>query len=223
MSAPPDAPPPLSALYIVFHTLLALVGWQMLGGLLATPASMLFNAGLLSGVAAGALTICAGQAAMLVPVLRWNVARAALRPRMRRPWQVPLVLAAVMGVNVLVIPRFSLPVFGAGQTGDAVAAGDVKWVVLGALSIAVAAPVVEELFFRGWLWNRLASVWSPAAVAVATGMAFVLSHGQYGPSVVPITVALTLLRMREGGVRSSIAVHMGMNVLAALTLGRPQS
>ncbi len=214
-----DVPPPLSALYVVFHTLVALVGWLVLGGLLATPVMMLGNAGWLSATAALVLTMVIGQAITLVPVLRRGVARAALRPRMRQPWLIPLALAAVMCVNFLVVRRLGLPVSGAGPSGAAVGAGDMPWAILAALSVAVAAPVVEELFFRGWLWQRLASVWSPTSVGVATGVAFALAHGQYGASVLPLTVALTVLRLREGGVRSTIALHMAMNTLVVLTMG----
>ena len=110
-----DVPPPLSALYVVFHTLVALVGWLVLGGLLATPVMMLGNAGWLSATAALVLTMVIGQAITLVPVLRRGVARAALRPRMRQPWLIPLALAAVR--------RLGLPVSGAGPSGAAVVPG----------------------------------------------------------------------------------------------------
>ena len=75
-----DVPPPLSALYVVFHTLVALVGWLVLGGLLATPVMMLGNAGWLSATAALVLTMVIGQAITLVPVLRRGVARGEFRP-----------------------------------------------------------------------------------------------------------------------------------------------
>ena len=77
--------------------------------------------------------------------------------------------------------------------------------------------MAEELFFRGWLWARLSRSWSPPVVAVVTGAAFAMAHAQFAASVLPLTVALTWLRLRDGSLRAPLALHLLMNTLAAAT------
>jgi membrane protease YdiL (CAAX protease family) len=80
------------------------------------------------------------------------------------------------------------------------------------------APLVEELFFRGFLYPAL-SRWTGSALSiVVTAGAFSLLHeGQLAHAWAPLLVlfivgvALTLVRARTGSVATSVLVHMGYN------------
>lgn len=82
----------------------------------------------------------------------------------------------------------------------------------------LVAPVVEELFFRGFVYPALAR-WTGAATSIIlTGGAFSLLHeGQLAHAWAPLLilffvgVVLTIVRARTNSVATSILVHMGYN------------
>jgi len=88
----------------------------------------------------------------------------------------------------------------------------------------IGAPVAEELFFRGWLWEGLRPRWGAWGTGVMTGLLFVLMHGAGGewrllPLLVPAAAAvLSVAREVRGSVRASMAVHAFGNGLASLAL-----
>jgi membrane protease YdiL (CAAX protease family) len=86
------------------------------------------------------------------------------------------------------------------------------------LSMTLAASVVEELFFRGWLWTGLRRHWGPAAVGFATSLLWLASHIGEGLSRLPYLIApaivLSIGRHRCGSVRAAIALHFINNVCA---------
>jgi membrane protease YdiL (CAAX protease family) len=94
--------------------------------------------------------------------------------------------------------------------------------------LAVLAPVVEELFFRGWLWSALRKTWSPGLTMTWTtglwlGMHFM--DGSLRPLILlPTGILLALARQYGDSVRASMVLHLmnnGMVVavqLAALLL-----
>jgi membrane protease YdiL (CAAX protease family) len=87
-----------------------------------------------------------------------------------------------------------------------------------------AAPLIEELFFRGFLYPVLRRFGAVLAV-VATSLAFALVHGaQYGwawPAVLVMFViglVLTITRARTGSVAASFLVHVGYNLMLFVLL-----
>lgn len=60
---------------------------------------------------------------------------------------------------------------------DAVKDSSVRLILVGILAVAVA-PVVEELFFRGFLFGGLRGRWGVVGAAVASGALFGLAHFQ---------------------------------------------
>jgi hypothetical protein len=89
--------------------------------------------------------------------------------------------------------------------------------VMGVLAI-LAAPLMEELFFRGFLYPVLRRSGAVIAIVV-TSVAFALVHGgQYGWawSVVLLMflvgLVLTLVRARTGSVASGFLIHAGYNL-----------
>lgn len=95
------------------------------------------------------------------------------------------------------------------------------WVhVFEACIMVLVAPVVEELWFRGWLWTGLRKHWSMAATAFLTAAFFVVVHA---PATVwaPLQYALaagimTAAREVGGSIRASVAVHIIWNLTTVI-------
>jgi membrane protease YdiL (CAAX protease family) len=89
--------------------------------------------------------------------------------------------------------------------------------LLKVIELALVAPVVEELFFRGWLWSALDRVWHAVPTAVVTGGLFLLIHAPSGVGrviiLLPLTILLSVARYRCDSVRASLALHMINNGL----------
>jgi membrane protease YdiL (CAAX protease family) len=89
--------------------------------------------------------------------------------------------------------------------------------MLAAFGIFIA-PLVEELFFRGFVYPALARWTGGALSIVVTAAAFSLLHeGQLAHAWVPLLVlfsvgvVLTVVRARTNSVATSVLVHMGYN------------
>jgi uncharacterized protein len=87
--------------------------------------------------------------------------------------------------------------------------------------VAVLAPVSEELFFRGWLWEALRRRGhAPGITACLTATPWLLLHGIDAPGrilvLIPAAVIISLARDYGGGVRASLAVHVTNNGAAVL-------
>jgi membrane protease YdiL (CAAX protease family) len=92
------------------------------------------------------------------------------------------------------------------------------------------APLMEELFFRGFLYPVLARGLGVGAGVVITGAAFALLHGSqlkfaWGPVLVIFMVglALTYVRAKKNSVAASLLIHVAYNgtiaVLMLVTTG----
>lgn len=87
------------------------------------------------------------------------------------------------------------------------------------------APLVEELFFRGFLYPALTR-WTGSIIAiVVTAAAFAALHGtQLAYSWAPLLVlfvvgsVLTLIRALKGSVATCVIVHMGYNLVLFLVI-----
>jgi membrane protease YdiL (CAAX protease family) len=85
------------------------------------------------------------------------------------------------------------------------------------LVVLVLAPVAEELFFRGWLWNALSKHWGALLTASVTGFLWLFVHLEQGifmpAALLPIAVILALARHFGRSVYASIAVHATLNLV----------
>jgi len=90
---------------------------------------------------------------------------------------------------------------------------------LGFFAIAVAAPIVEELLFRGLLQNALARFIPIWAAILLASFVFAAVHGQpYAiPGLMSLSIAFGYLYHRTGSLRTNIILHM-LNNSAALLL-----
>ena len=92
------------------------------------------------------------------------------------------------------------------------------------LSVAVAAPLIEEMIFRGmllsWLTRRMRN-W-PAIVLSAAVFAGVHLLDPNAIAVIPglflLGVVLAWVALRRGDLSLPIAIHSGINVLAAISI-----
>jgi membrane protease YdiL (CAAX protease family) len=138
---------------------------------------------------------------------------------------VPLGFAIEIAAGILLLP-ISHFVKHAPQrvVQDLNSAHGGKLAVLGVTAL-VAAPVIEELFFRGLLLRALQRRMSAPAAVVVSALAFGLAHVvfDFGSGVVlPALVALGALSgifaIRTGNLSRSILLHAGFNLVAVLAV-----
>jgi membrane protease YdiL (CAAX protease family) len=88
------------------------------------------------------------------------------------------------------------------------------------LLIVVAAPISEEICFRGMLYGGLRERWPRIAAALLAGLIFGALHALTGLSAVPPLVffgfALCLLYEKTGSILPGIVLHMLNNSVALL-------
>ncbi len=92
--------------------------------------------------------------------------------------------------------------------------------VIGLTLVAcLVAPLVEELFFRGALYGRLAKT-SAARAAALTGFAFVVMHSdpRHWPALVVVALVLGQLRASSGSVLPCVCLHVAFNAAGVLAL-----
>jgi uncharacterized protein len=88
---------------------------------------------------------------------------------------------------------------------------------LGILSITLA-PLIEELFFRGFLYPVLARRLGLPVAVFLTALGFALLHGAqlgfaWGPVLVIflVGIVLTMVRAKQNSVAASVLIHMAYN------------
>lgn len=103
---------------------------------------------------------------------------------------------------------------------DAAGVHGVFGVTVLVLVLAVGAPVVEEVYFRGLVLRSLAARTSPWLAVVATAGLFALAHFQavQAAGLATFGVVLGVLARRSGRLGPSIAAHMAFNALAVATV-----
>jgi membrane protease YdiL (CAAX protease family) len=86
---------------------------------------------------------------------------------------------------------------------------------LNAFVVIVAAPIVEELTFRGLGFSLLLRFGSEIAIA-GSALAFTLAHGllEAAPQIFALGLGLAYLRSRLNSVYPSVMLHASFNTLA---------
>lgn len=127
---------------------------------------------------------------------------------------IPLILSAMYILNVI-NEWFALPNWGESTfTG-------MSRNLWGVIAIAIGAPLVEELLFRGAVMNHLHKAgYSPRFMIVVSAVLFGLVH--INPAQIPFAFALGLLLAwlyyRTGSLVPGILCHFINNGIGALTL-----
>lgn len=98
--------------------------------------------------------------------------------------------------------------------------GGVLWTWI--LWLVVLAPLAEEMLFRGDLFGRLRRHLAPAATVALSAAVFALCHAESGllqpVSVLPLGVALGVMRLWSGSLWPCLALHAASN--GAVVLAR---
>jgi membrane protease YdiL (CAAX protease family) len=150
----------------------------------------------------------------------WVVARSAdlgLRPRVGLATRVNgvtegFIVGAVMAVSIFAVLRLVAghPVVDP-TTGTLAVQGSIGGILLGFLLVAVAAPVVEEFVFRGFLLEAFRERGKGAAIVVSA-IAFSLAHLRLAQFryYVAMGIVLALIYWRRGLV-GSVTAHATFN------------
>jgi membrane protease YdiL (CAAX protease family) len=140
---------------------------------------------------------------------------------LRRPtsWRTALKVGVGIGVGMLVLTLLLGPILEPGReqgvTPDTWQPDHAAAYVANGLVIAVAAPFVEELAFRGLGYSLLERYGRWTAI-FATGLAFGLAHGLVDafPFLAAFGIGLAYLRSRVDSVIPGMIVHGLFNAVA---------
>jgi membrane protease YdiL (CAAX protease family) len=99
-------------------------------------------------------------------------------------------------------------------------ADDPFGVVMLVLLTGIAAPIIEELFYRGLLLRALERRWGPNVAVLGSGLVFGVIH--FEPlqtlGLVAFGIVLGALAMKTGRLGTSILAHMAFNMVAIVSL-----
>ena len=100
------------------------------------------------------------------------------------------------------------------------AGSDAAFVLL-ALLVTLAAPVVEELFYRGLVLRALCSRLGARIAIMASSVVFAGSHFQpvQFPGLLAFALILSVITMRTGRLGPAVVAHAGFNAVAIVSLG----
>jgi membrane protease YdiL (CAAX protease family) len=151
---------------------------------------------------------------------------------LRRPtsWRTAIKIGIGVGIGIIVLTLLLTPVLEPGReqgvTPDTWQPEHLAAYVANGIVVAVVAPIVEELTFRGLGYSLLAPYGRWTAI-IGTGLAFALAHGLLDafPLLAAFGVGLAYLRSRVDSVYPGMIVH-GLFNAVALTVavsGKPQA
>lgn len=152
------------------------------------------------------------QAAMIAAAL-W----VFHKPILSLEWRMdPVAVAAgvLVGLGWIITAQSGETVAGLGDMGAGALAG---WVVIRVIGTSALVPVVEELFFRGYLLNFLKgeTIIRTGAAVVISSLGFALLHGRIVEAGVA-GVIFALVVLRQGRVADAIVAHAVANAIIAI-------
>ena len=232
---PPDPPDPAwngwDVVRLVCVTIVALFVGLFVALLVAR--EMLYPHRPLGDIARNPLVVVGGQCLAYLLVLGYMyvlVTRERHRPDFLTAihWNWPPKIAIYVGVGIVLsvalqglahflpIPK-ELPIDSFFQTPTE------AW-SLGIMSVTLA-PLMEELFFRGFLYPVLARRMGVAVSVIITALSFALLHGaqlmfSWGAVLVIFIVGLvlTIVRARTNSVAAGIVIHMAYNATITIAM-----
>lgn len=142
---------------------------------------------------------------------------------------VPIGLAIGVACQLILVPLVTLPIFiftDADQDALEAPARELTeraqgpGVLILVLVVVVAAPLAEEVFFRGMLQRTLARSLPIVPVVLITSVLFGISHFQalQLPALVAFGIVLSVLAHRTGRLGPSIWAHVGFNATTVVAL-----
>ncbi len=158
-----------------------------------------------------------GLAAVLISVSPLGLANGAQALGLRRVGWRPVVLG-VVGTTVLsfAVSQIGVQPEGVKQVTDAVR--DPAVLIPTLLVLAVLAPIVEELVFRGLLYGWVAGRWGPLPAFVVSSLVFAAAHAEpaHIMLVLPLGFWFGWLRWRTNSLWPTLITHMINNAFAVL-------
>ncbi|WP_294609844.1 exosortase E/protease, VPEID-CTERM system [uncultured Roseovarius sp.] len=152
------------------------------------------------------------QVAMMLGALWW--ARATVRRYLAWPGSLSVGVGALVGVIwVMTAPATAAPDPALAALGGGALA---LWAALRILGTVTLAPMIEELFFRGYIQARLdrGSVASRVVAVLVSAGLFALLHGRWIEAGLA-GVGFSLIYMRKGRLADAIAAHVVANAVIA--------
>jgi membrane protease YdiL (CAAX protease family) len=168
--------------------------------------------------------------AIVAAAVAWWVGPGVRAFALRNPHPLAWPVAFVGGLTVGVFPGWlasflmkylpMLDLGGLGKVSEMIAGATGPELVLVAAGICVAAPVVEELCFRGLLYELFGGDRSPIPAWIGTSVLFAVYHADPVHIVAVMFTGFFLgwLRMRTGSVLPGMLAHAVNNTSATLTL-----
>lgn len=143
--------------------------------------------------------------------------RGSWPPMTRTAWKL-VALAPLYHIVAGVTLRYYFPDFAAWL----IAPRDPIALAMSFLMIVVLAPLVEELFFRGWLFGALRPRLAAGATILITTFLFAIVHwdetGLYPIAVLVPGFVLSVIRERTGSVKAAVLGHGVYNFMGWLLL-----
>jgi membrane protease YdiL (CAAX protease family) len=171
----------------------------------------------------GALYVGIAGATLLAARLRgrgaWTalVALVPIRAARRDAAAIAILTLAYAALATFVMERL--------QDHHMLIAGPTDLLLVGTIvaNLGILAPIAEELLFRGWLYTGLRHRFSFWPSFLVTAILFAAIHWDANHRrivmVLPLAIALGLLRERSGSIKPTIALHAVYNlVIVAITL-----
>ena len=163
--------------------------------------------------------------ALYIGVALATVAAAVLRGR--RQWT-PLVAlvpvrqwSALAAICLVTLVYIALSTYAVEHARDRtlLISGPTDLLLVGTIvvNLVILAPLAEELLFRGWIYTGLRDRFGFVLSFVVTAALFAAIH--WDPhhrrilQVLPLAVALGLLRERAGSIKPTIALHAVYNLI----------
>lgn len=144
-------------------------------------------------------------------------------------WGVPAGMALQIGIAILTLPLIFL-IWGddppsQGVTEITETAATTLEQIFVVISVAVLAPIVEEVIYRGMLLSTLRQRFRPWAAIVISALVFSLIHAVLDvnaiaavPGLFILGIVLGWVALRRHNLSLAIALHSGINLLAAISL-----
>ncbi|MCP3467167.1 CPBP family intramembrane glutamic endopeptidase [Bradyrhizobium sp. CCGUVB23] len=89
-----------------------------------------------------------------------------------------------------------------------------------AATIVLLVPFAEEMFYRGYVWDRLSTAMTPVLVGAISAALFLAAHVLNGIAyplyVLPITAILTAIRLQGVGLSMCLLAHVLYNAVNVL-------
>lgn len=182
---------------------------------------------LLFEVFSGDLSVFQGQISLIISGLIMLFIMYAVAPlfsdTIKKPKITPKSIAAILLIGLLLTLSYDLLAIGMNRQFviplESVSDGSVLSLFLYFLLSVTIAPVIEELFFRGFLWKTIGEWGGSLFVKVIISSLFwAFLHGQYDlwdrGFLILLGGILGVLRSRSSGIYGSVLLHVVINCIA---------